>query len=96
MTPPTSTRRLFLTHMGAAALFQGAAPGRLRATSAPAPHARPQDLGLDPTRLDRAYALVQRMLSPVPNTAPPSWWDGETKPSPPGPSAAWAPSTPRR
>ena len=66
MTPPTSTRRLFLTHMGAAAIFQGAAPGRLRATSAPAPHACPQDLGLDPTRLDRAYALVQRMLSPRP------------------------------
>lgn len=64
MTPPPSTRRLFLTHMGAGALLSAAPP--LRAASEAAPHAHPQALGLDPTRLDRAYALVQRMLSPRP------------------------------
>ena len=64
MSPPTSTRRVFLTHMGAGAFLSAAPP--LPAASEPAPHAHPQDLGLDPTRLDRAYALVQRMLSPRP------------------------------
>ena len=64
MTPPSSNRRSFLTHMGASALLS-TAPS-LRATSQPEPHAQPHDLGLDPTRLDRAYALVQRMLSPRP------------------------------
>ena len=65
MTPPNSTRRLFLTHLSAGALLS-AAPPSLQAASEPAPHSHPQDLGLDPTRLDRAYALVQRMLSPRP------------------------------
>ncbi len=65
MSPPTSTRRLFLTHLSAGA-FLSAAPPSLPAASEPDPHAHPQDLGLDPTRLDRAYALVQRMLSSRP------------------------------
>lgn len=65
MTTKPSTRRLFLTHLGAGAFLLGAPPP-LRAASEPNPHTHPQDLGLDPTRLDRAYALVQRMLSPRP------------------------------
>ena len=66
MTPKSSTRRLFLTHMGAGTLFMGSAPGRFRAATNPDPHAHPQALGLDPARLERAYALVTRMLSPRP------------------------------
>ncbi len=65
MTPKPSTRRLFLSRIGSSPILL-AAPRPLRATSQPAPHAQPQDLGLDPNRLDRAYALVQRMLSPRP------------------------------
>ena len=64
MISKSPTRRLFLTHMGAGTLFLATAKGRSPATSQPAPH--PQDLNLDPTRLDRAYTLVQRMLSPRP------------------------------
>lgn len=66
MTPTPPTRRLFLTHLGTGTLFLGAAPDRLRAATNPELHADPQALNLDPTRLDRAYALVQRMLSPRP------------------------------
>ena len=62
MTSPNSTRRLFLTRMTAGAFLSAVSP--LRATSQPAPHA--QALGLDPARLERAYALVTRMLSPRP------------------------------
>ena len=65
MSPPPSNRRSFLTHMTAGA-FLSAAPRPLRATSQPEPHAHPQALGLDPARLERAYALVTRMLSPRP------------------------------
>ena len=66
MTPKPPTRRLFLSHLGSGTLLLGAAPGRFRAATNPDPHAHPQDLNLDPTRLDRAYTLVQRMLSPRP------------------------------
>ena len=64
MSPPTSNRRNFLTHLSAGAFLSAAPP--LRAASEPESHAPPQDLGLDPARLDRAYALVERMLSPRP------------------------------
>ena len=66
MTPKPPTRRLFLTHTAAGALSLATARGRSPAASEPDPHAHPQDLNLDPTRLDRAYTLVQRMLSPRP------------------------------
>lgn len=62
MTSPNSNRRSFLTHMTAGAFLSAVSP--LRATSQPAPHAHA--LGLDPARLERAYALVTRMLSPRP------------------------------
>ena len=66
MTPKPPTRRLFLTHMGAGTLFLATARGRSPAASEPDPHPHPQSLGLDPSRLERAYALVTRMLSPRP------------------------------
>lgn len=64
MPPPPSNRRNFLTRLGAGAVLS--ATSSPQAISSPAPHAHPQALGLDPIRLERAYALVERMLSPRP------------------------------